>query len=107
MFKFLMAHGMFLNSTINIHLWESFFYKCSPLRQKYFTRYGNWGSCFTYGAWFSLGGLASAGKTYNNCLAIRKGVEFLLKLQGDDGGWGESWLSCPKEVTYIYMPPFD
>ena len=25
-----------------------------------------------------------------NCLAIREGVEFLLKSQGDDSGWGQS-----------------
>nr|AAS83468.1 beta-armyrin synthase [Bupleurum kaoi] len=59
--------------------------------------YGNWGVCFTYGSWFALGGLAAAGKTYNNCAAVRKGVDFLLKSQLDDGGWGESYLSCPLE----------
>ena len=91
---------MFLNWTITIYLGESFFYICSSLRQKYVTRYGNWGSCFIYGTWFSLGGLAAAGKTYHNCLAIRRGVEFLLKSQSDDGGWGESWVSCPKEVIF-------
>ncbi|CAL5419401.1 unnamed protein product [Camellia sinensis] len=55
--------------------------------------YGNWGVCFTYGTWFALGGLVAAGKTYNNCAAIRKGVEFLLLSQLDNGGWGESYLS--------------
>ncbi|XP_073311807.1 beta-amyrin synthase-like isoform X3 [Primulina huaijiensis] len=57
--------------------------------------YGSWGVCFTYGTWFALRGLAVADKTYNNCLAVRKGVDFLLKAQRDDGGWGESYLSCP------------
>ena len=98
-----MARGMFFNSTIPIHLGDFFFYICISLRQKYFTRYGNWGSCFIYGSWFSLGGLAAAGKTYHNCLAIRRGVDFLLKSPGDDGGWGESWLSNPKEVVFIYL----
>ncbi|KAK6284853.1 hypothetical protein POUND7_003805 [Theobroma cacao] len=60
--------------------------------------YGSWGICFTYGTWFALGGLAAAGKNYNNCLAVRKGLDFLLETQTDDGGWGESYLSCPKEV---------
>ncbi|VVA37803.1 PREDICTED: beta-amyrin synthase, partial [Prunus dulcis] len=59
--------------------------------------YGNWGVCFTYGSWFALGGLAAAGKTFNNCLATRKGVNFLLKTQRENGGWGESYLSCPKK----------
>ncbi|KAJ4844509.1 hypothetical protein Tsubulata_006351 [Turnera subulata] len=62
--------------------------------------YGNWGVCFTYGTWFALGGLAAAGKTYNNCAAMRRGVDFLLRIQMDDGGWGESYRSCP-EKKYV------
>ncbi|KAM7503308.1 hypothetical protein LguiB_002212 [Lonicera macranthoides] len=63
--------------------------------------YGNWGVCFTYGSWFALGGLAAAGKTYYNCASVRKGINFLLKVQRDNGGWGESYLSCPKKE---YVP---
>nr|DAD18084.1 TPA_asm: hypothetical protein HUJ06_019547 [Nelumbo nucifera] len=62
--------------------------------------YGNWGVCFTYGTWFALGGLAAAGKTYYNSLAVCKAVNFLLTTQQESGGWGESYLSCPnKEYT--------
>ncbi|KAG8489951.1 hypothetical protein CXB51_016051 [Gossypium anomalum] len=44
------------------------------------------------------------GKNFKNCLAIRKGVEFLLKTQREDGGWGESYLSCPKRgLTAVFM----
>ncbi|XAR69578.1 Beta-amyrin synthase [Bertholletia excelsa] len=63
--------------------------------------YGNWGVCFTYGTWFALGGLVAAGKTCNNCAAIRKGVEFLLSIQRENGGWGESYLSSPSKK---YVP---
>ncbi|OMO74252.1 Terpenoid cyclases/protein prenyltransferase alpha-alpha toroid [Corchorus olitorius] len=48
--------------------------------------YGNWGICFTYCTWFAIQGLDAAGKSYKNCLAIRKGAEFLLKTQREDGG---------------------
>ncbi|GMN63111.1 hypothetical protein TIFTF001_032187 [Ficus carica] len=63
--------------------------------------YGSWGVCFTYGTWFALRGLAAVGKTYNDTLTIRNGVDFLLKTQRDDGGWGESYLSCANEE---YVP---
>ncbi|KAI9156974.1 hypothetical protein LWI28_014949 [Acer negundo] len=63
--------------------------------------YGSWGVCFIYGTWFALRGLEAAGKTYNNSPTVRNGVEFLLKSQrSHNGGWGESYLSCP-EKKYI------
>ena len=82
-----------------------FFGVLKPSYQCYIVanRYGSWGVCFTYGTWFALRGLAAVGKTYNDTLTIRNGVDFLLKTQRDDGGWGESYLSCANEVTTIVL----
>ncbi|KAK4588480.1 hypothetical protein RGQ29_019470 [Quercus rubra] len=63
--------------------------------------YGSWGICFIYGTWFALGGLAAVGKTYHNCPTVRKAVDFLLRTQKNNGGWGESYLSCPNKE---YVP---
>ncbi|CAN7021069.1 unnamed protein product [Brassica rapa subsp. trilocularis] len=64
--------------------------------------YGSWGVCYTYATWFALEGLVAVGKTYENCLAMREGVAFLLKKQNSSGGWGESYLSC-SEKRYIEL----
>ncbi|CAI9264192.1 unnamed protein product [Lactuca saligna] len=63
--------------------------------------YGFWGICYTYGTFFALGGLEAAGKTYDNCEAVRKAVKFFLSIQNEEGGWGESYKSCNREV---YIP---
>lgn len=64
---------------------------------------GSWGVCFTYGAWFGVEGLMSAGYTYQSSEAIRKGVAFLLSKRNEDGGWGESFQSCvTKEYSHSY-----
>ncbi|KAI3857249.1 hypothetical protein MKW92_032654 [Papaver armeniacum] len=66
-----------------------------------FHRYGTWGVCFIYGTWYALRGLAAAGKNYNNSSTVRKACQFLLSTQKTSGGWGESYLSCPKKE---YVP---
>ncbi|GKC00085.1 dammarenediol II synthase-like protein [Tanacetum coccineum] len=60
--------------------------------------YGYWGICFLYGTFFALAGLVSAGKRYDNSEAVHKAVNFLLAIQNEEGGWGESFESCPSEV---------
>uniref|UniRef100_A0A0D9YM42 Squalene cyclase C-terminal domain-containing protein n=1 Tax=Oryza glumipatula TaxID=40148 RepID=A0A0D9YM42_9ORYZ len=56
--------------------------------------YGSWAVCFTSGTWFGVKGLIAAGRTYENCPAIRKACNFLLSKELPCGGWGESHLSC-------------
>ncbi|CAN1748572.1 Cycloartenol synthase [Linum perenne] len=58
----------------------------------------SWGVCFTYGTWFGIMGLVAEGKSYQNCLSIRKARDFLLSKQLPSGGWGESYLSSQHKV---------
>nr|XP_051192225.1 cycloartenol synthase-like isoform X2 [Lolium perenne] len=60
--------------------------------------YGSWGVCFTHGTWYAVRGLVAAGRTFKNCLAIRKACDFLLSKELPSGGWGESYLSCRDKV---------
>ncbi|KAJ9110722.1 hypothetical protein QFC20_002763 [Naganishia adeliensis] len=61
--------------------------------------HGSWGICFTYAAMFALESLSLAGEVYDNSPSVRKACEFLVKHQMDDGGWGETYMSC---VTNVY-----
>lgn len=65
--------------------------------------YGSWAVCFTYGIWFGVWGLRAAGHTYETSPEIRKACEFLLSKQRENGGWGESYLSCQDKV-YSQLP---
>lgn len=62
--------------------------------------YGAWGICFTYAAMFALESLTSIGETYTSSEYSRRGCEFLLSKQKEDGGWGESYLSS---VRHVYV----
>ncbi|EFJ43592.1 hypothetical protein VOLCADRAFT_96220 [Volvox carteri f. nagariensis] len=60
--------------------------------------YGSWGVCFTYACWFGITGLVALGHNYHNDPAVRRCCEFLAVRQREDGGWGESYLSCQDKV---------
>ncbi|MED6121759.1 Lupeol synthase [Stylosanthes scabra] len=60
--------------------------------------YSCWEICFTLGAWMAVEGLIACGKNYQNCHAFSKTCDFLLSKQLPNGGWGESYLSCPNKV---------
>jgi lanosterol synthase len=53
--------------------------------------YGSWGICFTYAGMFALESLASIGEYYDNSEASRRGCEFFISKQREDGGWSECY----------------
>ncbi|MDP6505457.1 MAG: prenyltransferase/squalene oxidase repeat-containing protein, partial [Planctomycetota bacterium] len=51
--------------------------------------YGRWGVNYIYGTWQVLKGLQAIGEDMNRPY-VRRGAEWLVSVQNDDGGWGES-----------------
>ena len=62
--------------------------------------FGSWAICFTYATWFGLECLQSIGENYSNSDSCKRGCDFLIEKQREDGGWGESYRSC-EEGVYI------
>lgn len=52
--------------------------------------YGCWGICYTYAAMFALEALYTVGENYSNSDVVKRGCDFLVKRQREDGGWSES-----------------
>ncbi|KAK3377543.1 terpenoid cyclases/protein prenyltransferase alpha-alpha toroid [Podospora didyma] len=65
--------------------------------------YGAWGICFTYATMFALESLSSIGETYETSEHSKKGCDFLLSHQRDDGGWSESYRACETN-EYVEHP---
>lgn len=59
---------------------------------------GSWGVCFSYATMFALQALAYMGRTEKTCSSVAKACRFLLDVQNEDGGWGESLESRVKKV---------
>ncbi|TGJ80517.1 hypothetical protein E0Z10_g8245 [Xylaria hypoxylon] len=60
--------------------------------------YGNWAICYTYATMFAVESLKSIGEKYNNSYYSKRGCDFLISCQREDGGWSESYRSCEKMV---------
>lgn len=54
--------------------------------------YGRWGVNYVYGTWQAIRGLTTIGVEASDPM-VRRGVEWLLSTQNEDGGWGENCLS--------------
>ena len=50
--------------------------------------FGRWGVNYIYGTWSSLAGLNAAGIDHSH-LMLRKAADWLVRIQNEDGGWGE------------------
>ena len=58
---------------------------------------GSWGVCFTYGTWFAVEALIKSRNYMDEILCVQRACNFLASKQRPDGGWGESYLSCPED----------
>jgi squalene-hopene/tetraprenyl-beta-curcumene cyclase len=54
--------------------------------------FGRWGLNYIYGTWSVLSALNAAGVDLQSA-EVRKAVDWLLKIQNSDGGWGEDGTS--------------
>ncbi|KAF9267102.1 terpene synthase [Marasmius fiardii PR-910] len=55
---------------------------------------GSWGICFTYATMFALESLSLVDETYENSSYAKKACDYLVSMQREDGGWGESYKAC-------------
>ncbi|MDQ0257767.1 sporulenol synthase [Evansella vedderi] len=62
--------------------------------------YGRWGICYIYGTWAAITGMRAVEVSENDA-SIQKGVAWLLHIQNNDGGWGES---CKSDQQKTYIP---
>lgn len=64
--------------------------------------FGRWGLTYTYGTVAVLQGLFDVGESMDKNY-VQRGVDFLLKTQNEDGGWGEGFATyynfAAKEVA--------
>src|SRR5205085_1166160 len=54
--------------------------------------FGRWGVNYIYGTWSALTALGAAGLPQDH-ISIKAAISWLLAIQNEDGGWGESCAS--------------
>lgn len=69
-------------------------------QQKNGSWYGRWGICYIYGTWASLTGL-SAVRVKSSHARVQRAMQWLISIQNQDGGWGES---CHSDKAKSYVP---
>ncbi|WP_245773028.1 prenyltransferase/squalene oxidase repeat-containing protein [Paenibacillus catalpae] len=62
--------------------------------------YGRWGITYVHGTSAAIQGLTAVGIAEDHP-AVKKGVDWLLEVQNEDGGWGES---CISDKVRRYVP---
>jgi squalene-hopene/tetraprenyl-beta-curcumene cyclase len=51
--------------------------------------FGRWGTNYVYGTWSVLNAFMAARETSRSSVVVKRAVDFLLRFQQIDGGWGE------------------
>ena len=51
--------------------------------------FGRWGTNYIYGTWSALNAFAPLGENAANSETVRRAVDYLVRFQQADGGWGE------------------
>jgi len=64
--------------------------------------YGRWGVCYIYGTWAAVTGLRAVGVPTDHP-SLQKSLDWLISIQREDGGFGESCRSCEVE-SYVDLP---
>ncbi|SDW25891.1 sporulenol synthase [Marininema mesophilum] len=62
--------------------------------------FGRWGIAYLYGTWAALTGMSAVGISKEHP-SVARAVKWLLSVQNEDGGWGES---CRSDVEQRFVP---